>query len=305
MDGAYRYRIKFYYSYIKGMKLSIVTKVFFCAAAVALLSACSHGNGVSPDNAGVESDGVIATEPIAFEIKTAERNYHAVETGLDYDFYLTVSADVQWPTRISAYDIKPLQDTLMARLFPSIKAGGIDDAIRSYLKDVNVYQLPGKYEIADSIPAESAYNNMYYATASATIEEVTTDLVTFNISNVQYMGGAHPLSASSPFSYDLKTGNVVSLGNLFEKGNEAEIAEVITDQIAQQLNLTPDEMKQSLLVDSIPVSPVVYISAGQIVFHYNQYEILPYSFGQINVDVSPYQVQDYLTPAACKLLIVD
>lgn len=305
MDYTHRYRIKFYQIIIEGMNLSSVTKVFLSTAAVALLSSCSHVNDRSGDNSGNESGVEIATEPIAFDIKTAERNYHATETGLDYDFYLTVSANVQWPTQISDYDIKPLQDTVMARLFPSVKAKGIDDAIRSYLKDVNVYQLPGKYEVADSIPAESAYNNMYYVAASATIEEVTTDLVTFDISNVQYMGGAHPLSASFPFTYDLKTGNVVSVDNLFEKGNETGISEAIADQIAQQLNMTPDEMRQSLLVDSIPVSPIVYISDGQIVFHYNQYEILPYSFGQINAEVSPYMVQDYLTPAARKLLIVD
>lgn len=284
------------------MKSSIVSKFLLGAAMAASIAACSR----SSETGGEESDADgITTEPIAFDIKTAERNYKISDTGLDYEFYLTLTANVQWPTRICDYDIKSLQDTVLARLFPSVEMNGINDALRSYLKDVDIYQMPGKYEVTDSVPTESAYNNVYYNIASATIEEITTDLVSFNISNEQYMGGAHPLSASFPFTYDLKTGNVVTLVNLFEKGNDAAIAEVISDQIARQLNMSDDELQQSLLVDSVPVSRIVYISDGQIVFHYNQYDILPYSFGEINAAVSPYTLQDYLTPAARKLLTIE
>lgn len=47
----------------------------------------------------------------------------------------------------------------------------------------------------------------------------------------------------------------------------------------------------------------MYVLNGMLVFHYNPYDILPYSYGTIDVDVAPYQVKDFLTPEATRMLI--
>ncbi len=268
-----------------------------------MMPACT-GNGKSDDSAN-EEDSLIASTPIAFDIKRADRNYRIVGTGMEGEYYLTVSANVQWPVQIGSYDVKALQDTLTARLFPSHQSGGIDDSILDYLEDVGVYQLGGKSEVVDSVPTESPYNNVFYNLASASIEEVTETLITFKVFNAQYMGGAHPLSVAYPFTYDLQSGQVISIGNLFEKGSDEVLSAAISDQIAEQLGISAAELKQNLLVDSVPVSENVYISDGQIVFHYNPYAILPYSYGMMDVSISPYVIQEILTPDACKLLTVE
>ena len=63
------------------------------------------------------------------------------------------------------------------------------------------------------------------------------------------------------------------------------------------------ELDSELLVKPLPVSKDVYVLNGMLVFHYNPYDILPYSYGTIDVDVAPYQVRDYLTPEAYRMLV--
>lgn len=285
------------------MKTKLLSGFALMAVLAVMMPACT-GNG-KPEGSVSDKDSLIASTPIAFDIKSADRNYRIVGTGVEGEYYLTVSANVQWPVQIGSYEVKTLQDTLIARLFPSHQSADIDASILEYLEDVGVYQLGGKAEVVDSVPTESPYNNVFYNLASASIEEVTETLVTFKVFNAQYMGGAHPLSVAYPFTYDLQSGQVVSVANLFEKGSDGVLSAAISDQIAVQLGISADELKQNLLVESVPVSDIVYISDGQIVFHYNPYAILPYSYGMMDVSISPYVIQGILTPDACKLLTVE
>ncbi len=120
------------------MKANFLSGFALMAVMAVMMPACT-GNGKSDDSAN-EEDSLIASTPIAFDIKRADRNYRIVGTGMEGEYYLTVSANVQWPVQIGSYDVKALQDTLTARLFPSHQSGGIDDSILDYLEDVGVYQ---------------------------------------------------------------------------------------------------------------------------------------------------------------------
>lgn len=277
-------------------------RFIYGALLVGLLStgACTQmKNGEKKAAEGTEIEKL----PMSIDILNAKNNYKVTDSVLRSECYMTVSTTVQWPVSIGDFDIKPLQDTIIAMAFPDSKSKEIDKAIKDYVDDIASYELGSKAVRIDTVPTVSAFNNIYYNTVNLTLAEISDETVTYNLMFNQYMGGAHPQWGSMPFSYDFATKSVIDNKWLFKPDSSDKLAAIISETIAGNLDLKPEELNRILLVDKIPVSECVYIENGEIVFHYNPYAILPYSFGEVNASISPYSVEWLLTDQARKLLL--
>lgn len=279
---------------------SIVT----CAALLAgTLSACRDNKNPSADNAGTGSSPV-TTLQIAMDLKNAGRCF-IIESDKLPTAYLSISATAEWPRTIGSADLTTIQRYIIRTMFPDqdndSTSTDIDRAISRFVDDAGVYELGDRITAIDTIPTD-AYLHDYYSRVQLDMIEISQEMVSYNIATQQYFGGAHPMYGSTPFTYLFGEGKIVTLSWLFNPGTETQLRKLLTSTLASQLDIPESALPQQLLVDAVPVSKNVYIEEGTIKFHYNPYEILPYSFGAVDIAISPYEISELLTPQARTLL---
>ncbi|MCM1293596.1 MAG: DUF3298 domain-containing protein [Bacteroides sp.] len=274
------------------------------AAALALLSTgiCSCSDKYDSSAKSDEESASIESMPFNFDMKSAKKYYRISNSDTDYDYTLTLEANVMWPEQIGDFDIKPLQDTIMS-LVAGKHVASINSAISQFVSDAKRYELGDKITEVDSVPETSAFNTAFYAQVDVMVSEISGDYINFVCNNEEYLGGAHPMYGSAPFTYNLSTGKIVTLKSLFNNPESPQLLAAVKDALLQHTSMTAEEFDQTALVSPLPLPTDVYLENGMIVFHYNPYAILPYSFGSIDAEVSPYVVKDLLTPEAKKALV--
>lgn len=110
--------------------------------------------------------------------------------------------------------------------------------------------------------------------------------VTYNKNNIlsipmlyyQYSGGAHGLTTEKSYNFNLKTGEVIKLENLFRDGFDynTKINQYIKDKIAKK----PEEyFDNGTVFKGIKTKQDFYISNDGIVVYFQLYEISPYAGG--------------------------
>ena len=272
------------------------------ALASLLLFAVSCRQTHPYDSSNPSPDGVSVDEfSINTTLLTASETYFGATDSVHGDTYLTLTASILWPEKVSGQDIGPLQDSILSTAFPATGSSNPRTAIREFVTDVAAYDL-GKMEQIEKVKKVSDKVNSYFSKIIGRLLEVNEQTCTYLLTFSEYLGGAHPNYASVVMSYDFTTGTCIDYDYLFKPGAEAELQPLIMQSLSESRGISVEELGREL-IDSFPVSPDVYVLNGMLVFHYNPYEILPFSYGTIDVDVTPYQIKDYLTPEAYELLI--
>lgn len=265
------------------------------ASALALTGCGGQGSGNSPE---VEDFVVEQT------IKQAERVYHYSDSSISG--YAYISAWVMWPDKLGGHDLHALQDTLIARTF-NVKAAGqsIDATIKKFVGNPEGNFLEGmKWEVTDSLPAGPEGEAAWFVNAEAKMTSISNKAVNYTINNNGYSGGAHPYYGSTTLTYSLIGSKVMTASNIFLPGTLPQVMEVVKRQLANDLGTTPDRLAEAgIFTDQLENNPGdPYLDDNGVVFHYNPYDIAPYSMGMIDVNVWAGLLADYLSPEAKELL---
>lgn len=263
------------------------------AAIMAMVCACTGGNKTETEISNFEIDETI---------KTATQSYIAngVPDSLEeWSARVTLSASIQWPMKFGSSDIKVLQDTILARAFGAAAVSrGVDGAIRAFVADTDVFETGVSYSPVDSLSQPGLYQEV-----TARILDLNTRMVTYQVQIVSYAGGAHPNTIITPFSYDLQRGRILTSKELFVAGSEPKLLEAIRQSLAYELNTTPDKLDEAgIFASQLTTIGDPYINGDAMVFHYNPYEIAPYSMGMIDVNVWAPEIEECLTPVAKALM---
>lgn len=273
--------------------------------AAGLISSC-HGTAVdgkeAADTAKISPDSIVSVFPLQESILTVTQNYRITSSDDPTVSYLTLSTSVQWPEALGNYKIKNLRDTIINFTFGNDAPRNIKDAIKASVCDTEPYGLGGKYEKIAALP-DSAGTLGYYSSRSLQLVECTDQTVTYTSSWGEFLGGAHPNSGAKPFSFVLESDQMVTLDYLFVKGYEKTLMPKIIEALALNHSMSVQELQGALLGSPTEFSTNVYLLNNTIAFHYNPYEILPYSFGATDIYIIPYEIVDILTPEAKKLLL--
>ncbi|MCM1336204.1 MAG: DUF3298 and DUF4163 domain-containing protein [Candidatus Amulumruptor caecigallinarius] len=265
------------------------------------LASCS-GNA---DRAATGTD--VESFEIREELKTASRSFLMQYANGD-SAYLTLSATVQWPVKLGDANLIALQDTLIASI-NNRSPYSIDEAMGAFVSDYNAIfdePMPGlKATAVDTVPPMTETVFSLESSVTARVTELTEQTVTYQITDYSFTGGAHPNTVVTPLTYDLKNGKVLTFDGLFTAGADATLLPLIEDALASQYGVSsPKELARiGFFTDQLTVSKQVFVADGQLVFHYNPYEIAPYVMGQIDVPIAPFAVESILTPEAKALLL--
>lgn len=274
-------------------------KTLVIIAAAATAASCS---GPSGNSRSVKVESFVIDETI----KTASQCYAFADQTLDMNGYASISASVMWPDKLGDSQLRALQDTIMARAFATTPRGqGIDSAMKKFVSSPEAFEFQdAKWTVVDSLPSNEAAERAWYIDVTARVAYLDEGMVTYQISNSSYMGGAHPNTVTDMFTYDLKNGKVLDSKNMFVPGSEARLLEFVKQQLADDLNTTVDKLSETgIFTEQMTGLGQPYLNGDAVVFHYNPYEIAPYSMGAFNIGVWASSIKDYLTPDVKALTI--
>lgn len=104
-----------------------------------------------------------------------------------------------------------------------------------------------------------------------------------------YSGGAHGYYGTTVHTFDLAAGRMVRAADLFKPGSEGEIVALLEQAFRDSRGLEAGaDIKEALLVESIPLTDNFSVDGNGITFVYVPYEIASYADGQIELTL-PWQ----------------
>lgn len=273
-------------------------KSFYCfgVAMAALAMASSCGNGGKSD-----ADNRITNFEVKQAIKTADKNYKVVT---DYGtVYLDLYTSIHWPEQLGDANLKVLQDSLLYFAYgDTAMNGSVDDAIVAFINDTAMVGGASEITPVDSMPEAGDNMPAYFNNVTATVLDMNEEMVTYQVTASSYFGGAHPDTYIRPFTFDMRSGKVLDVDNMFKQEARDSIVPLIVGALARQLDVAPANLDRAGIFTSQLTYPgAPYVANNMLYFHYNPYEIAPYSAGMIDVVVYPYEVESMLTPEARSL----
>ena len=279
---------------------NLLISAFITVIAGSLTTGC----GDRAANSG-QSDVEITKFPVDEVILTADRSFRGV-AGED-TVYLDQYVSVTWPKAMGDAGLSTLQDTLMRYCFGDTVSTSPEQAIGRFVTDTSMLggedeDLAYAVEPVDSLPFGIGEMGCYFNNVMATVSELNEEMVTYKVTSAIYMGGAHPMTAITPFTYDFNNECVLTLDDILTPEGVENIMPVIISALARQYDVQSDELRKAgFFVSQLnyPGSPYIYNNV--LYFHYNPYEIAPYSSGMIDVPVYPYEVEEYLRPEVRRL----
>lgn len=255
--------------------------------------------GCTGGNTSTEgTDSGISNFEIRQMVKSIERNYLC--EGEDAVFadslkiYSEVKIVVEWPEKLGDADIKVLQDSLLSSIFSKPETT-ID---KSMIKSAETPEGSDMFTMKpiDTIPNEPCM--IYTRDVLASAVSSNSDFISYQITTYSYTGGAHGMTESHYVNYDLDSATVITAANAFRPNTESYVLQAIKDNLMTQYDATSmEELEQKgIFTDQIFTSPNFYLEGSEIVFHYNPYDIAPYSEGSIEARVPYYQIKNCLSP---------
>jgi hypothetical protein len=129
-------------------------------------------------------------------------------------------------------------------------------------------------------------------------------LMVVDRSKEYFTGGAHGMREREYFVMDSAEKQRLSLKDLFLESAGAPLKALVEDALREYSKLSPGEPLSAghYFDDSVEVSENFFLAPEGIGFHWNPYEIAPYSVGFIEVVVPYERLQGLLTPRGIALL---
>ncbi|HEQ72175.1 MAG TPA: DUF3298/DUF4163 domain-containing protein, partial [Spirochaetia bacterium] len=124
------------------------------------------------------------------------------------------------------------------------------------------------------------------------------NLLSLRFSLYEYSGGAHGNSYIQYNNYDLQTGALLSLTDLFSPGSNPRLLGLLERKLRAREQIPAGEplSDHDYFVDSLPLAETWYIAPDGIGFFYNNYEIRAYAFGPVELFLSWNELGDLIKP---------
>jgi len=274
----------------------------WCAVGMLGLSGCGGGNVDTASGA----DDAISQFKMVQVLKSAERDY-LCEGALFADslsLYSKVNVAVEWPVQMGGYDIRPLQDSLIARAFLHPK----ESLEQSMMASLDNPQGSDTYKMVrvDSIPDRSSAVVLYHGTVVSSVA-FSPRFIVYQIMSSMYEGGAHGLTVSTFLNYDFVKGRVIDFDSAFLPESSEALLNAVKEKLMSDNGV--ESLKEldakGFFTDQLFLSRNFYLQGYNVVFHYQPYDIAPYSTGAVDVSIPFYVISDYLSPDVVEMLSKD
>ena len=170
-------------------------------------------------------------------------------------------------------------------------------SIERYYENMAGYMELLRNEFLSQTPVQADTPRIYYDYSDYRVDFIGEMYMAITRYNERYTGGAHPSHNFEADNFNMKTGRILSMSDLFGD-DESAYTPKLNDLIYTQLKKHPafptlfPEIKKEELLTHVDNNTFVLTNDG-IGFIFNEYELAPYSSVTINI-VVPYSALDGL-----------
>ncbi|WP_420186970.1 DUF3298 domain-containing protein [Bacteroides pyogenes] len=156
--------------------------------------------------------------------------------------------------------------------------------IDEYRRDLEPMYLEDEKDKNNDSSIRTWYS--YYKNIESHVQLYRNDLLVYRVDYNEYTGGAHGMYTTMYVNMDLALIRPLLLEDLFIAGYQEPLTELIWNQLMADNRVTTREALEDLGYGStgeiIPTENF-YLDTKGITFHYNVYDITPYSMGAVEV----------------------
>lgn len=273
--------------YKKEMKKCI--EILFCSFTIALLSCC--GSGAKKEKASLP----------AKEIKIIPFEYHEV---YPLSEHASESPTLTLDFSLSLIDVNDsvvnnnISQAIAYTLFESTSTS-IETACNKFIaqRKKEYKELYSEFlnNNKEGIPTVWFYN---YYNANSEIAKGYKGYINYIIMWEEFTGGVHPYSYYTVLNFNPETGEEVVLSDILKDGYDEPLTEILINNLARQQqveNIEGLREKGYFYSDNdMFISNNFILEEEKIIFIYNKYEIAPYAFGDIMINVTYEELKDLL-----------
>lgn len=234
--------------------------------------------------------GFIACQPQGMETKNFTFNDIYPLTSDTALGALSFDADVEIPVKFRDQDIlRNIQKQIVAKVFGEVyNSMNLDSILPKYAQVLaNEYiksSEPFLQKIIEANEPSPIWQNIIQVQGAVLF--LDDKILSYSYERYAYMGGAHGNSSRLLYNFDLNNARIITEKNLFIENYEAPLTQLIKQQIVEdnaEMESIADLSEFHFFEDQIKPNNNFYINGDGIVYVYNQYDIAPYSTGQIEV----------------------
>jgi hypothetical protein len=144
--------------------------------------------------------------------------------------------------------------------------------------------------MADKLPEMSETLNYELIKKSEVIFN-KNKILSFAFQTYSFTGGTHGISNIEYLHFDMNTGRLFGIDDLFDKTNKQELQKMVSD-VCEEMK----KKKESQVFDDSQIESIdnFYFDDKNFYFVYNPYEIAPYSAGYITIKISKSKIKPLL-----------
>lgn len=266
---------------IKKLRSALVVTAFSLVATPVFFASCGHDDDKETAFSTVE---VNKTEPL-----TSGNNSPKC----------TVSLKISYASDGKDSCSRKINATLCHELFgsddndvPKIASAFADSYIDNYKGSM------AKFYAADRADSQKRAWYEYRYDMETSVEDGRKGIVVYTAKLDYYEGGAHGINQTITFNFEKSTGRCIHLDDLFVKGAEKRLAELLLEKLQEAVDAKDlAELKDKGYLNTTDIyAPQNFILGKKdITFIYNIYEIAPYEQGITTLSVSYSDLEDLLT----------
>jgi len=181
--------------------------------------------------------------------------------------------------------------------YPEVSGLGpsVDSAINEPLKDWALEALAGGRRAVESAARAPEAPKQSEVVADYRVALNQDSLLSIVLTNYTYVAGAaHGLTVQTSDTFDLRTGRIYALQDLFQPG--VDYIALLTEEVKRQIR--ERGLEESLLTPFESVKPTQkwYLTGDSLVLYYDQYEYWPYAWGIQEFPIALAGLRDVLAP---------
>lgn len=202
---------------------------------------------------------------------------------------------------LKAEENHPIKDSINFHIFQMVKENldltEGEQEQENYIDLINTFENYYSEFVKMSRKNDSLASVMNWeASALVKLNYETPYFLNFAIEHYKFTGGAHGYGASQSLIIDAITGRKLNYKNMFTDINEIKrlAEEKLREKYEIGLGKSFNAVGFFFENDKFSLPENIFFNPNSIVLHYNQYEIAPYAFGPIDIELSNKAIDKYL-----------
>lgn len=218
-----------------------------------------------------------------FETITYSTQINDDKIHLIYDF----DAEIQLPNKNYSSEYTTLHNNIIASILGSEFTNFTNKKILNAYADSSYTEYKKVYdEIYENNPIEATDTIHCSTKIQGKVLYSDSTIVSYQRTLYTYTGGAHGMNTKMNYVFNIKTGKQLSEEEIFGKDFERKIQKRLIEKanILRQQNMLPEE---DMFYSNSDITPNgnFALTDSSIIYTFNPYEIAPYCFGIIDIEV--------------------